>query len=195
MKNQIIIEENGVCQYIPSFISKPDEVFKILLEEINWRRDEIKLFGKTHSIPRLHAWYGDVGANYRYSHITLPRNSWTPILIELKKKVEGFTGLSFNSVLCNFYRDGSDSNGWHCDNEVELIRPIHVAGLSFGDDREIQFRRKGESRMEVSQKLESGSLILMKHPHQDFWQHQVPKRRKRDGRINLTFRKVRVISS
>jgi alkylated DNA repair dioxygenase AlkB len=42
---------------------------------------------------------------------------WIPVLLELKKHVEKITQTSFNSVLLNRYRNGSDSMGWHSDNE------------------------------------------------------------------------------
>lgn len=194
-KEMLIISDKGECHYYSDFIKSQEKLYPILREKINWRSDDISLFGKTHPIPRLHAWYGDEGAEYRYSKIQLPRNEWTPELLKLKNQVENFTGLKFNSVLCNFYRDGSDSNGWHSDDESELVKPVNIASLSFGDARTMQFRPKGESKVKVSLELESGSLVVMKNPHQENWQHQIPKRAGRSGRINLTFRLVKVISS
>ncbi|MCR9206382.1 MAG: alpha-ketoglutarate-dependent dioxygenase AlkB, partial [Halobacteriovoraceae bacterium] len=189
-----IIKEGGDCLYFPEFIDDPKETYSLLEKKILWRSDEITLFGKTHSIPRLHAWYGDLGANYKYSKIQLPRNDWFVELKDLKDKVQEATGLNFNSVLCNYYRNGEDSNGWHSDDESELVHPIGIASLSFGETRTMQFRRKGQSKKEVDLELESGSLTVMKHPHQKNWQHQIPKRKRKSGRINLTFRLVQVIS-
>lgn len=190
-----IIKEGGECLYFSKFISDSEEIFSLLEKKILWRTDDITLFGKTHPIPRLHAWYGDPGAEYKYSKIQLPRNDWFSELKELKGKIEEATGLSFNSVLCNYYRNGNDSNGWHSDDEPELIHPIGIASLSFGETRTMQFRRIGQSKKEVDLELECGSLTVMKHPHQENWQHQIPKRKRKSGRINLTFRLVQVISS
>lgn len=161
------------------------------MEKINWRQDEITLYGKTHAIPRLHAWYGDPEADYSYSRIPLPRNDWFFELRDLKEKVEKKTGFRFNSVLANLYREGSDSNGWHSDNEKELVAPVTVASISLGAPRDFQFRRVGQTKCEETLLLEHGSLLLMKSPCQELWQHQVPKRKKVSGpRLNLTFRLV-----
>ena len=40
-----------------------------LKEKLAWTQDTIKLFGKTHLIPRLNAWYGDSGTDFSYSGI------------------------------------------------------------------------------------------------------------------------------
>ena len=178
--------------YYPDFIENPNEAFKSLRQKINWRTDDITLFGKTYPIPRMHAWYGEPGADYSYSGIPMPINDWFGELLFIKENVEMKTGLKFNGVLANLYRDGKDSNGWHADDEKELIVPIHVASITLGAERTFQFRRKGETSLEKSITLENGSLLVMKSPLQKEWQHQVPKRaRVNEGRINLTFRLVR----
>jgi len=33
----------------------------------------------------------------------------------IKEKVEPLCGVTFNSVLLNYYRDGNDSVAWHSD--------------------------------------------------------------------------------
>jgi len=185
-----VISENGECLYDENYIDNPNFYFSILKESLNWRIDQIRIFGKLFDIPRMHAWYGDEDSYYSYSNISLPINPWTKELLFLKQKIEKEFSLRFNGVLCNYYRDGVDSNGWHSDDEKELIRPTHIIGLSFGDNRSMQFRLKGQKKKSVDLELNSGSLIYMKAPHQDFWQHQIPKRKNKKERINLTFRLV-----
>jgi alkylated DNA repair dioxygenase AlkB len=178
--------------YYPDFIEKADQAMYSLKKKINWRSDDITIFGKTYPIPRMHAWYGDPGAHYSYSGIPMPINEWFGELLFIKEKVEMKTGLKFNGVLANLYRDGSDSNGWHADDEKELVKPIHVASITLGAERAFQLRRKGESKIAKSLTLENGSLLVMKAPCQKYWQHQIPKRaRVSEERINLTFRLVR----
>ncbi len=177
--------------YVENFIDSPGELYHQLRDQINWRQDHITLFGKTHAIPRFHAWYAEPNADYHYSGILLPRNDWSDLLLELKEKVEKKTSLHFNGVLLNYYRDGQDSNGWHADDEKELVRPIHVASISLGEERDMQFRLKGETKMHDKVLLGNGSLLVMKSPCQEKFQHQIPKRKRvNDGRINLTFRMV-----
>jgi len=182
-------DENFSQKYLDS---RDCDTFKYLKEQINWRQDEIFLFGRNHQVPRLHAWYADHGANYQYSKIGLPRNDWTNELLEIKAGAEKVAGVTFNGVLLNLYRDGSDSNGWHADDEPELIKPVVVAGVSFGAERAIKFRKKGESKMCHQQILKGGSLIVMREGVQDGWQHSIAKKAQSLMRINLTFRQIKL---
>src|SRR5690606_1649010 len=99
----------------------------LLDSEILWQQDSITLFGKTHPQPRLTALYGNEGKLYSYSNIIMKPHSWTPLLTHLKESVEQTAGESFTTVLANKYRTGSDSNGWHADNEKELGRQPVIA--------------------------------------------------------------------
>ena len=51
------------------------------------------------------------------THVAIP---WTPLLADLRARIEETVGESFNSVLLNYYRDGRDSVAWHSDDEREL---------------------------------------------------------------------------
>ena len=88
-----------------------DRWFESSLNELNWLEGEIKLFGKNIKIPRLQCWYADEGCNYKYSGKMLERNNWHPTLLEIKSSIEFITSQKYNSVLANYYRDGSDSMG------------------------------------------------------------------------------------
>lgn len=140
--------------------------------------------------PRLSAWYADPGVCYRYSGIRLEDRPWHPRLAELRERLEAELGVSFNSVLCNAYRDGQDAMGWHADDEPELgTRPV-IASLSLGHARTLRLRPRtgGPS---TGHFLESGSLLLMEGRSQADWQHAVPRTRRASGlRINLTFRRI-----
>ncbi len=84
---------------------------------IHLQQKNIKLFNRIIPEPRLNAWYGNEEAIYTYSGLVNYPLPWIPVLLELKKHVEKITQTSFNSVLLNRYRNGSDSMGWHSDNE------------------------------------------------------------------------------
>ena len=43
-------------------------------------------------------------------------------LNEIKNKIYKVCNEKFSSVLINLYRDGNDSNGWHADDEKELVK-------------------------------------------------------------------------
>ena len=64
------------------------------------------------------------------------------VLQQVKDRVEEQTGLSFNSVLANLYRDGKDSVAWHADDEAQLGKDPVIASVSFGDLRNFEMRQK-----------------------------------------------------
>lgn len=106
----------------------------------------------------------------------------------IKTKIESIAGVIFNSVLLNLYRDGNDSISWHTDAEPELGRNPVIASVNFGETRNFQLRHI-ETKEKIGIELVHGSLLIMQGKLQHFWQHQVPKtKRKVKERINLTFR-------
>ena len=164
--------------------------YERLRRGLEWRSQEITLFGKPVLQPRLMDWYADPGVTYRYSGLTLAPKAWPPLLSALRERLETHCGAGFNSVLCNAYRDGQDSMGWHADDEPELGPQPLIASLNFGATRRFRIRPKGGGAS-VGVDLEPGSLLLMSGQSQAAYQHAVPKTRRTVGpRINLTFRQV-----
>jgi alkylated DNA repair dioxygenase AlkB len=169
----------------------PDEsaaLFPSLRQTIAWRQDQMRLGARRIALPRLTAWYGDPGASYSYSGIRNEPLPWTAELRIVKRRIEAAAGEELNSVLLNFYRSGTDSMGWHSDDERELRSTI--ASLSLGAARTFQLRRKAKPNDVVSLRLSGGSLLLMLGDTQHEWQHRVPKEPAPGERINLTFRFV-----
>ena len=169
---------------------KTDLWFKSCLRDLNWETGFIKIFGKTHQIPRLQSWYADDGIEYTYSGKKLQRHNWNKTLIEIKQEIESITSIKFNSVLANLYRDGNDSMGLHSDNEKELgINPV-IASLSLGESRDIHFKHKN-IKTSINIPQISGQLIVMYGQTQKYWKHEIKKTKKfKKPRINLTFRNI-----
>ncbi|KAG8438374.1 hypothetical protein GDO86_008888 [Hymenochirus boettgeri] len=182
----------------PSFIDPREAnwMFDQLRREIPWSQKTNMGPDGPYQQPRLTCWYGEVP--YTYSRSTLQANShWHPLLTMLKDHIEEVTGYTFNSLLCNLYRNDKDSIDWHSDDEAALgINPV-IASLSLGETRHFQMRRKplpedhGDftyvERVHVP--LDHGTLLLMEGATQEDWQHRVPKEyHDRKPRINLTFR-------
>ena len=165
----------------------------ILKATVHWRQEEIKLYGKVHSIPRKTAWYGYPGISYTYSGISCYPEPWTPELLEIKKRIEILLpGENFNSVLLNLYRDGNDKISWHSDDEKELGKDPLIASVSLGIARRFDLRHKKDPKVNIKFELSPGSLIIMKNGLQDNWQHQIPVQKKiTTSRINLTFRTIK----
>ncbi|MFT3824034.1 MAG: alpha-ketoglutarate-dependent dioxygenase AlkB [Chitinophagaceae bacterium] len=169
-----------------------DDYFEKLLQQISWKQEPIKIFGKEVMQPRLTAWYGDKGKAYSYSGINMQPLEWTPALLAVKQRVEEVAGVYFNSALLNLYRDGKDSMGWHRDNEKELgIDPV-IASVSFGGTRTFKLRHYDTKKNTVSVELTHGSLLLMQGQTQHYWEHSIPKTANAVAqRINITFRIIR----
>lgn len=191
--HELIKINKGEYFYIPNFFTKKESDFYLetLLEKIEWKQEEMNMYGKTIKFPRLTAWYGDNDKPYSFSGINLNPNTWTKELQEIKEKIEPKSNATFNSVLLNLYRNGNDSISWHTDAEKELgINPI-IASVNFGATRKFQLRHK-ETKEKIEIELKHGSLLIMRGELQHFWQHQVPKTKQLVGkRINLTFRIIK----
>ena len=164
--------------------------FKSCLNNLNWETGFIKIFGKTHQIPRLQAWYAEDGIEYKYSGKKLQRHNWNETLIDIKEEIESITSFKFNSVLANLYRNGDDSMGLHSDDEKELgFNPV-IASLSLGESRDIHFKHKNiKTSIDIPQT--NGQLIVMYGQTQKYWKHEIKKTKKfKKPRINLTFRNI-----
>ena len=168
-----------------------DRILTQLQQQTHWKQEFIKLYGKPVAIPRLTAWYGDEGKSYTYSKIEMAPDPWTSTLLEIKSKIEAISGVVFNSVLLNLYRDGKDSVAWHSDDEPELGENPSIGSVSFGAARRFMFKHKQQKDLKQEVELTHGSFLLMQGPTQHFWLHQIPKTTKPlQPRINLTFRVV-----
>ena len=180
-------------ELIEDFLSanEADQLLTELTNHLEWRQDTINLYGKSHPIPRLQCFAASQGVRYRYSNLTMEGRGFPTALQSIKDKVESAAKHSFNAVLCNLYRDGQDSMGWHSDNEPELgERPV-IASLSLGSTRTFRFRDLSTKKETVDFELSHGSLLVMNAGVQKDWEHSVPKRlRIKQPRINLTFRLI-----
>lgn len=173
-------------------------MFSKLLAELPWSQKTNYRQGEAYEEPRLTCWYGELP--YTYARSTMAANpQWPPLLLTLREAVEQLSRCSFNSLLCNLYRDGHDSIGWHSDDEASLGAEPTIASLSLGDTRVFSLRKQpppeenGDytyvERIRVP--LGHGTLLLMAGATQDDWQHQVAKEyHDRGPRINLTFRNI-----
>ncbi|NDH17453.1 MAG: hypothetical protein EBY48_10345 [Opitutae bacterium] len=115
MQDSLILEEPGEINlpdaelfYYPELFEakKADDFLTRLKDGIEWTQNTIRFYGKESLVPRLEAWYGDPGKSYAYSGIHMNPKPWTEDLIEIKQAIEKQAGVTFNSVLINYYRDG-----------------------------------------------------------------------------------------
>ncbi|MGM0636075.1 MAG: alpha-ketoglutarate-dependent dioxygenase AlkB family protein [Bacteroidota bacterium] len=179
--------------YYPDFLTFDfaDFLFEELKNKLSWQQDQIKVFGKTYNQPRLTALQAENKLSYSYSNITMQPKEFSTSVKNLKQQIEKKSQHYFTTCLFNFYRDGSDSNGWHADDEPELGTNPCIASISLGATRKFKLRNKSDSSIKLDFELKHGSLLIMKGETQHYWQHQIPKTKRKVGeRINLTFRKI-----
>jgi alkylated DNA repair dioxygenase AlkB len=184
--------------YDKNFLS-PEEattLFNVLRTKCAWERRRSSF---QHAVPRDEVYYGDPGTKYIYSRREYKPLAWMPELLSLKTRVEEATPavaysnsslprLGYNAVLCNFYRNGNDSVGWHADAEPEM-GPV-IASVSLGAER--LFRLKGQNgAVAFAERLTHGSLLILGGKTQESFKHEVPKEPNiAQPRINLTFRHI-----
>ncbi len=180
--------------YQADFVADPNALYRALRENVDWQQPKLHIFGRWRLTPRLVSFVGDPGLSYRYSGQSHRATVWPTGLAELRERLAKEYQCEFNCALLNYYRDGRDSMGWHTDNEPELGPSPTIASISLGDCRDFRLRPKpgGIAAEEAPQTiaLQHGSLLLMLPPTQAHWQHSLPRRVERGGRINITFRQI-----
>jgi alkylated DNA repair dioxygenase AlkB len=182
-----------VLEYLPNIFEERlgHELMQGFIETTPWTQKIVNMYDKQVITPRLSAWFADQDT-YDYTSIRKSApNLWTPELLMIKQIVEPIAGVTFNSVLLNYYRDGNDSVAWHSDNEKALGSHPTIASVTFGQVRSFDIRNKSDHSEKYSVRLEHGSLLLMKGDLQTKWDHRIAKSvRPMKPRLNLTFRVV-----
>ena len=191
-QSSYIIQQDGEAVYYGNILTQEqkESYFNELLNGIQWVNEVVIMFGKTITTKRKVAFYANDLMEYTYSNKTKNAFPWTPLLLEIKKTVEAYTGETYNACLLNLYHDGNEGMGWHADNEKEIIADSSIASVSIGANRNFLFKHK-QKGVKYSILLENGSLLEMKGPIQRHWLHSLPKTAKvKEARINLTFRQM-----
>ena len=161
------------------------------MREIPFVQRTVQVFGKEYNEPRLTSVHGDENVRHlKYVYSKSPRDlsKMTPTLKEIRQKIEDYTGIHFDFVLINLYRDGNDKVSWHSDDE-KMMNCSHIVSISLGAERKFKMRNK-KNKQVFDIRLGDGSMIWMKPGCQDELEHEIPKEVKvKEPRINLTFRR------
>ena len=192
--------QDGVVRFAQALFSPAEDAhwFAAMRDGTSWRQERIRIFGRPRLSPRLTAWHGDAEAQYSYSGLTLQPEPWTEALLAIKERVEAVSGVCFNSVLMNYYRNGRDSMGWHSDDEPELGEAPLIGSVSFGASRRFRLQHKTVAGLCKTIELPGGSYLEMGGALQRHWRHCVPKVAAKAGagpRINLTFRTIKATAA
>ena len=176
MQQKNLVNSEGQLVLISGFFAKQqaDIFYSQLIQSLSWQQEQIIVVGKPVLVPRQVCWYGDKQAVYSYSGVVHQPLPWNDTLLEIKQRIETFSGFSFNSVLANLYRHGNDSMGWHADKEKELGENPAVASLSLGEQRLFKIRHNKSGEI-INIDLQHGDLLLMSGTLQHHWRHCIPK--------------------
>lgn len=169
---------NGIT-YIADFLDNHFELFHSFMDGIVW--DVRMKARKTASF----------GKAYNYSQIDYPYQGFTEELNDIIASINNALGFKPNNCLINLYEDGSSTMGFHSDQTDILFENTGVAIISLGETRTLRFRNIEDRKVNIDYNLPSGSLIYMDNFVQKTWQHAIPESNTENGRMSLTFRKLR----
>ncbi|CAM1352783.1 alpha-ketoglutarate-dependent dioxygenase AlkB [Tenacibaculum halocynthiae] len=165
--------------FIENYISNPSELFNKLKSNVNW--DERMANRKTASF----------GKAYNYSQISYPFQKFSVELTSVIDLINKNLNFRPNNCLINYYLDGNSKMGFHSDQTDILYENTGIGILSIGETRVLRFRNINDKKLIEDFKLPSGSFIYMTNEIQKEWQHSIPKSDTNNGRMSLTFRKIK----
>jgi alkylated DNA repair dioxygenase AlkB len=172
-------EPGGRITYQPDLVPavQARAWFEALRADVPWKHERRRMYDREVDVPRLLA-------SYRLDRPGLPE-----AIVTAEAAVRAATGVRFNGVGLNFYRDGADSVAPHNDHLYELVPGFPIALLSLGSVREMVIRAKQPPRRVLRVGLEPGSLLVMSYATQQHFDHGIPKTKAAVGpRISLAFR-------
>ena len=102
----------------PGWMNSKDSSYWMskLVNQLSWNSPAIRLYGKTHVVPRLTCFLAENSIRYRYSGIVHCGEGWPDWFIPILNLVKTEANVNFNGCLLNLYRNGNDRMGWHSDN-------------------------------------------------------------------------------
>ena len=153
--------------------------FAELRETVPWQTQRRRMYDRDVDVPRLTAHF----------RLDSEEGRVLDVIRAAADKVVAVTGVPFNSVGLNFYRDGRDSVAPHNDHLDEIISGFPIALLSLGATRRMTIRAKEPPRRVLNVDLVEGSLLIMSYETQLHYTHGIPKTKDLVGaRISLAFR-------
>lgn len=172
--------------YFDDFIAPAirDAAFLMLRDGLDWERRE--------GAPRSEYWTNTFDRPYTYGRDAGERTYLArashPFIDACRDQLEVEAGVRLEGCFLNLYLDGSDSLGWHADDDAEIDHNRPIAVITLGAGRDIAFKRNVKGAHPERMFLQSGSLLIMRPGMQQTHLHAIPKMDTAGPRISLTFR-------
>jgi alkylated DNA repair dioxygenase AlkB len=110
-----------------------------------------------------------------------------PILVDIAAGLSEYCGVPYDGLWMNWYRDHTDSTGWHADRPANMPPTAVVPILTLGATRRFLIRPAGGGKSTAFMP-EGGDVLIMRGRCQRDWQHCIPKQRRPAGaRMSLNF--------
>jgi alkylated DNA repair dioxygenase AlkB len=171
---------------LPGWVQGSDEVFRTLLDDVDWRAERRAMYDGVVDVPRLLRWYG--------RGEELPHRALTRARDQLSAHYAAELGEPFVTAGMCLYRDGRDSVAWHGDTLGRSKKEdTMVAIVSFGSPRSLMLRSRSGGAETLRFPQGHGDLIVMGGSCQRTWEHAIPKTAKPVGpRVSVQFRPINV---
>ncbi|KAF2216023.1 hypothetical protein CERZMDRAFT_34241 [Cercospora zeae-maydis SCOH1-5] len=162
--------ESAGSRIVHDFMPDAATLFDELHREIKWQT----MFHQTGQVPRLvccQATIDEDGSTPVYRHPsdqTLPVETWTPTVDQIRQEAEKVAGHPLNHALIQLYRNGNDFISEHSDKTLDIVANSSIVNASFGAQRTMRIRTKRDksstdpaTRTTYRVPMPHNSLILM----------------------------------
>ncbi len=196
MPETILYEQEG-AQLVERSFRKDSNLIKLVVDEVRPLLavgPKVFLYGAWRSQRRRVGFFSDESYGYFYSNQCARSQKLSPALKTLLAAINDDYGASFNGMLINHYRDGTDKISYHADDEKALDPQTGVVTLTWGAERIFRLREKvpkKAGRILHNAVTKSGYALQMRGARfQKDLTHEIPEQKKvLGGRFSITFRR------
>lgn len=193
--------EDELFSYIPNQYNESFcwELLQRLKTQHHFAQSKIRVFGRDCLAPRKEVLLSSQsGIRYKYSGAELVSEKWSEEIGKMCANLSEKFGVSLNSVLVNWYRNGEDCVGRHSDDEQNMAHDTIVT-VSLGVARKLRvysrkLHKEDDEKKLLEIQLQNGSIHIQKLGMQKVRKHEIPKEKRLVGeRISLTFRMMKIL--
>jgi len=196
MPETVLYEQEG-AQLVERSFRKDTNLIKLVVDEVRPLLavgPKVFLYGEWRSQRRCVGFFSDESYGYFYSNQCARSQKLSPALKTLLAAINDDYGASFNGMLINHYRDGTDKISYHADDEKALDPQTGVVTLTWGAERIFRLREKvpkRAGRILHNAVTKSGYALQMRGERfQKDLTHEIPEQKKvLGGRFSITFRR------